>query len=277
MNEPTPPRTTISTSASVSVRLRPTLLVMLRRVPSAEATLEQGLTDVRVRSEDISRRLKRLGATSVVAGEPHEDDVANPDPMARFQAAAQAFRHRPADTPLPKRRGVNVTLTATWDIAARSASEVLLLVDQLRFDAAVDVDPPERRVASPAWEDPEAQMREFMAQMTAPPPDDHAPQFLYIARPTDEQYATATAQAYQLACRRAERTAAATGRRLGALTYLTYANAGIEMRADRLLEQQKCQALLGASSYELQEDEVVSTDSRAAVVSISIHLTHALE
>lgn len=277
MNESPYPRTTVSSSASVTLHLRPSVLVMLRRVRSAEATLEQGLANVTAQSEDISRRLTRLGATSVAAGAPHEDDLANPDPIARIHAATHAFRQPQAGSPLPKRRGVNVTLTATWDIAARSASEVLLLVDQLRFDAAADVDPPERPVESPAWVDPEAQVQERMAQMTAPPPEDHSPQFLYIARPTDEQYATANAQAYHRACLSAERLAAAAGRRLGGLTSLMFTNTGLEERADRMLEHQQCQALLGASSYDLQEGEFASIDSRMTTVRITTYTSHALE
>jgi hypothetical protein len=261
----------------VTIRLRPSLLVMLKRVRSAEATLDQGLTDVKQRCEDISRRLTRLGASYVEAGDPHEDDLANPDPTARIQAATRSFRHPSARTPLPERPGVNVTLTATWDIAARSASDVLLLVDQLRFDAAADIDPPEPPVEPPEWVDPAEQMQEFMARLTAPPPDDLTPQFLYIARLTDEQYITATSKAYQLACRRAERLTTAAGRRLSGLTSLMYTNSGIEIRGDRIVEQHRCLTMLGASSYQLQEDEVVSSDSRAVAVSISIHVTHFTE
>ena len=125
---------------SASVRLRPALLLMLVRVRAAEATLELGLAEVKRRCADASRRLTRLGAARVEAGEPHEDDRAETDQMARMRAAAVQRLPRPAHAPLPERRGVNVTLTGTWDIAALSAEEVLLLVDQLRFDAAADAD-----------------------------------------------------------------------------------------------------------------------------------------
>ncbi len=277
MTDTTHPRMTVSAFASANVRLRPALLIMLRRVRSAEATLEQGLADVKQRCADVGQRLTRLGATRVEAGEPHEDDLANPDPMVRIQAAALTRRHRPAEAPLPKRHGVNVTLTATWDIAERSAEDVLLLVDQLRFDAAADADPPERSAELPRWSEPEEQMRGLMAQVTEPPPEDRSPNFLYIARPTEEQLATATTKAYGLARQRAERLATASGRRLGELTVLIFGHAGLRSRADRLMEQQRCMALLGASAYDLQEEEVVSIDSRAVEVAVSAHVTHSLE
>src|SRR5262245_9114330 len=143
MTDTTRPRTTVITNAIASVRLRPALVLMLVRVRAAEATLELGLADLKQRCADAVRRLTRLGATRVETGEPHEDDRADPDPMARVRAAATPRRRRPADGALPERRGVNVTLTATWEIAGLSAEEVLGLVDRLRFDAAADADAPE--------------------------------------------------------------------------------------------------------------------------------------
>ena len=240
------PRMTVSTSASATVRLRPALVIMLARVRAAEATLELGLAEVKQRCADVSRRLTRLGATRVEAGEPYEDDLADPDPMARMQAAALARRRWPADTPLPKRHGVNVTLTATWDISERSAEEVLLLIDQLRFDAAADIDPPDPPAELPSSSGPEEQMRALMAQMTELPPDDRSPKFLYIVRPTEEQLARVAAEACGLARREAERLALASGHRLGELNSIMCGHAGVDAWANRLFEQQRCAALLAA-------------------------------
>src|SRR5262249_23302692 len=157
--------------------------------------------------------LTRLGATRVEAGEPHEDDRANPDPMARVQAAARPRLRRLADAPLPERRGVNVTLTATWDVAGRAAEEVLLLVDQLRGVAAAGAAAPPGPVAGrPSWAGPEELVRSIMAQAAEPPPDDRSPRFLYVARPTDEQLARATEEAYGVAGGMARRLAHAAGR-----------------------------------------------------------------
>ena len=220
MTDVSRPRSTVSTNATATVRLRPALLLMLVRVRAAAATLELGLADVKQRCADAARRLTRLGAARVEAGEPHEDDRADQDPMARLRAAATPRRPRPADAPLPERPGVNITLTATWDIAALSAEEVLMLVDQLRFDAAADADPPDPPAYPPPWSEPEEQLRSLMAQVTEPPPTDRSPKFLYVARPSDEQLARATAEAYGVARRMAERLAHAAGRRLGELASL---------------------------------------------------------
>jgi Protein of unknown function (DUF541) len=269
-------RSTVSTSATATVRLRPALLLMLVRVRAAAATLELGLADVKQRCADAARRLTRLGAARVEAGEPHEDDRADPDPLARLRAAATP-RPRAADARLPERPGVNITLTATWDIAALSAEAVLVLVDRLRFDAAADADPPDPPAEPPPWPGPEEQLRSLLAQVTEPPPPDRSPKFLYVARPGDEQLARAMAEAYGVARRMAERLAHAAGRRLGELSSLNSSAYGGDSRADRLMERQRCAALLGASSYDLREGEVVSEDSRAVEVTVSVHATHHLE
>ena len=73
------------------------------------------------------------------------------------------------------------------------------------------------------------------------------------------------------------RLALAAGRRLGGLTSLGYGPAVAEVRPDRLIEQQRCAALLGAGSYDLRAGEVVSEDSRAVGVTISVHVSHGLE
>jgi hypothetical protein len=250
---------------------------MLVRLRAAAATLELGLAEVKQRCAGAARRLTRLGAARVEAGEPHEDDRADPDPMARMRAAARPRLPRPADAPLPERPGVNVTLTATWDIAALSAEEVLALTDQLRFDAATDADPPEQSAEPPPWSGPEEQLRSLMAQMTAPPPPDRSPKFLFVTRPSDEQLTRAATEAYGIARRLAERLALAAGRRLGELSSLNYSAHGGDNRPDRLLERQRCAALLGASSYDPREGEAVSEDSRAVEVTVTVHATHLLE
>jgi hypothetical protein len=116
-----------------------------------------------------------------------------------------------------------------------------------------------------------------MAQATEPPPDDRSPKFLYVARPSDEQLVRATEEAYRVARHQAERLAHAAGRRLGELSSLNSLDYGGDNRADRLMARQRCAALLGASSYDLREGEVVSEDSRVVEVTISVHATHRLE
>ncbi|MFO0851076.1 MAG: hypothetical protein U0871_21350 [Gemmataceae bacterium] len=158
------PPATVSTHATATVRLRPAVLVMVARGRAAAATLELGLAEVKRWAADAGRRLTRLGAARVAVGEPHPDDCADPDPMAGIRREARTRLPRTPDAPPADRPGVNVTLTATWDIAGSSAEEVLLLVDRLRFDAAVDAEPPAAPPAPPPGAGPEEQLRAMVAQ-----------------------------------------------------------------------------------------------------------------
>jgi len=164
-----------------------------------------------------------------------------------------------------------------WDITAMSAEEVLALVDRLRFDAAADADPPEEPEEPPPWEDPHEQMRSALAQMTELPPDDPSPKFLYVARPGEAELAKAAADAYTAARRVAERLAGAASRRLGGLVSVSTGVGLADHRTDRLMERQRCGALLATSSYALREGEVVSDDPRTTEITITVHATHHLE
>lgn len=279
MSDTKPARTTASANASVTVRCRPTVLLLVLRVRSEQATLELGLGDAKRQGEEISYRLNRLGATRVWAGEPHPDDQADPDPMARMQAAAASRMKRTTGVATDSRPAVNVTLAASWDIAGKSVEDVLLLVDRLRFDMAADQEPQGQPDPTPDWTDPVASIQKMMTAMTAatePKPGDRSPNFLFIARPGEDALAKAAADAFRHARARAERLALAAGRRLGDLSSVMYNHVGAE-RADRLMERQKCQAVLSAACYDLQDGDVVTDDARAAEVTLSVHATFALE
>ncbi len=278
MSDPTPPRTTATATAGVTVRCRPSVLLLVLRVRSEQATLELGLADVKRQGEEIGRRMTKLGATRVWPGEPHPDDQADTDPMARMQAAAASRMKRTAGAPADRRPAVNITLAASWDIAGQSVEEVLLLVDRLRFDVALDEEP-QAKPEQPDWSDPVASLQKMMTAMTAavePTPGDRSPTFLFIARPDDGVLAGAAADAYRLARGRAERLARAAGRQLGDPSMVMYGHAGAD-RPDRMMERQKWNAVLSAACYDLQDGDVVTDDPRAAEVTLSVHATFVLD
>ncbi|QJW97760.1 SIMPL domain-containing protein [Frigoriglobus tundricola] len=274
MTESTRPRSIVSTDATAVIRQRPAVLLMLVRVRAAGATLDLGLAEVRQLAADAVRRLTRLGAVRAWAGDPHPDDQANPDPLARMRAVAGRV---PAKAPT-HRPGVNVTVAATWDIAGLLADGVLTLVDQLQFDAAADASPsePPEAPADPPWADPAQQIQRMLAN-AAEPPDDRAPKFVYIARPTEEQLAQAASEAYLVARHRAERLAGATGLRLGAVFSLNYGHPVGGGRPDRLMADQRCAALLASVGYVLGDGEIASEDPRAIELAVSVHVAHHLE
>lgn len=268
---------TVSTNGTAMFSIRPCLMLMLVRIRSAAATLELSLAEIKQRSTETTQRLLRLGAKSVDLGEPHEDEGAETDPMARMRATMRPRLPRTAETALPERPGVNTMLTAAWDISGMSAEDVLLLVDQLRFDAASHTDTPQSVVpASPSWEDPEEHLRNMLAQLQEPPKADLAPQFLYISRPREEQLAKATAEAFEAAKQMAERLAAASGRQLAQLSSVNCHRSPGDARPDRYQGRQKCDLMLAASSYALRDGELVSLDARTIEVDVTVHATHQI-
>jgi hypothetical protein len=274
-------RRSISTTGTVTVRQRPSLLLMKVRLRATEPTLELGLAKLKAQCEAASQWLRRLGADRVEFGEPHFDDQTDKDPVTKMRVvAARAMgKHLGAAAPAPRQRGVNVVATAVWPIEALSADETLVLLDRLRFEAAEDAGPAEAaEEPPPSWASPEEQMREMMARMQQPPEDDRTPQFLFVFRLAEEQAEKATAEAFSRAHRNAERLARAAGLRLGGLTSLHYSHgAGGENRPDKLMERQRCAALLAGSSYDLREHESVSDDPRPAEFIVSVTAGHWLE
>lgn len=55
------------------------------------------------------------------------------------------------------------------------------------------------------------------------------------------------------------------------------AGAAADGRHDKLMERQRCAALLAGSSYDLRENEIVSDDLRSAEFTVSVNVTYSLE
>jgi hypothetical protein len=273
-------QTRVMSSGTVTVRQRPSLLLMKVPLHAAEATLELGLTRLKKQCEAASRWLTRLNAIRVEFGEPHFAGQADMDPLKQMRAATGlALGQRAAKSPSSERkRDVNVVLTAMWDIAAMSAEETLVFVDRLQFEAATDAGAAEPAEESPRWATPEEQAHRFMPPIGEPPTEDRAPQFLFIAQLGEEQLAKVSAEAFALARQNAERLARTVGMRLGKLGFVHYGVGGPEIgRTDKLLNRQRCGALLAGSSYDLGENEIVSDHPQSADFTVKVDVQYQLE
>jgi hypothetical protein len=249
---------------------------MRHQVRATEATVEAGLNRLKRQAAETAAWLKRLGAARVDVGESHFAETANKDPMRAAMMAAR--RAQPPGAADEQRRAVNVVLAARWDVAALSAEETLLLVDRLRFEAAHDAPPAEAPEEIPPWASPEEQIHGMMARMQAPPPEDLSPQFVFIARAGADVVAQAWAEAFSRTRLNAERLAHAAGKKLGAPTSV-HSSGGPASghRPDRMMEQQRCAALLADCAYDLESDEVASDDPRAAEITVGVYATFQLE
>lgn len=268
----------VNGSGSVTVRQRPSLLLMKFPFRVAEATLELGLAKLKGQREAAEQWLKRLGADRVEFGEPHFADQAEMDQLTRAQKlAAKSLKNRlPKTSSSERRSGVRVVLTAFWDIASMSAEETLTLLDRLRFEVAEDAGPAETAEEPPSWASPEEQLRQLTSQFVQPPTDEETPQFLFISRLSEEQLAKALAAALAEARRDVERLARAAELRLAGLSNFHFSLAN-NHRHEKMMERQRCTGLLAGSSYDLGENEIVSDDLRSAEFTVSVNVWYCLE
>lgn len=275
-------RTTCMATGTATVRRRPSVLLMKLPLKTSAATLDLGLAQSQTRREAAANWLRGLGADRVDAGEPHFPDQAEMDQATRIRVATAKNRPRLPGAEAPPAepdRGVRVVLTATWDISGMSADEALLLLDRLRFESAPP--PPAESVESAdelqPWSDPTQIMQAMMRQMTEPPAEDLAPQFLFITRLADDDLARATADALAAARASAGRLARAAGLNVGGLASIHVSRSGPpDGRHDQLMERHRCAALLAGTSFDPREGDVVSDDPRAVDVGVSVSATYVL-
>jgi uncharacterized protein YggE len=114
--------------------------------------------------------------------------------------------------------------------------------------------------------------------MQQPATDDRAPQFLFISRLSEEQLEKASVEAFARARKNAERLARAAGLRLGGLGTLHFGHGGVhDSRAERMMDRQRCAAVLAGTSYDVAEHELVSDDPRPAEFAIQVNAHFAVE
>ena len=284
-------RTTISARGIVTVRQRPTLLLMKVSLKAAEATLELGLARLKKQCESAADWLKRLNAVSVEFGEPYFADQDATDPLKQMGAtAAKVLSRRPGRAPAAEPgRKVIVILTALWDIAALSAEELLVFVDRLHYEAAGDEKAAAEEAApvaeehevteeNAAWLMSQEMIRQSMAQLAAQHGEGRDPQFLFIARLGEEEVDKATEEALDQARRNAERQARALAMPLGQVGMVMMSFGGPEYdRADQIMQRQRCGALLTGCTYTPSENEIVSDDPRSAEFRVKVDVNYYME
>lgn len=278
MSEATPPRVSFAGQGTVTVRRRPALLLMLVKLRAAEVTLELGLKQLKRRCDATAKLLTRLGAARVDCGDPHFDNQAEKNPMARMAAEiAPRMSGRPAAEPAAV-RGVNAVLTAVWDIAALTADETLILVDRLSFEAAADPEPADAPEEPKGWATPEEQLRTIVAQtLHRRPAEDKGPQFLFVSRLDEQELERAMAEAFGRAVRTAERLARTAGLKPGRLTIVQHLPSTMGNRTDLLMDRQRCVGLLVGSTFDPGDGDVISDSPKAAEFAVTMHAHYSTD
>jgi hypothetical protein len=276
MTEPNVREPTVHCNGSVSVRVRPSELLLKTRLRVNESTLELRLSKLKKLRQMTVERLKCLGAKRVEFGDPYFSSQADKDPLKRMLPTARALT-RPPDggSGRDRARDVEVMATALWDISAMTAEETLILMDRLWFEIIPERDVAETRetdLQSSRWTS-EANAQEIVNQvMRRLEPGEESVQFLCISRLNERQLDEAAAKAYFQAHQQADCLARASGKRLGELLTINSLNRHVDvMRPDRMMDRQRCMAILSGTSYEMGENEIVFDD--ACAVDFTVHVS----
>lgn len=273
---------TVHCNASVSVRTRPSTLLLKTRLRVDGATLELRLEKLKKLCQMTAEWLKRLGAKQVDFGDPYFSSQASKDPLKRLHPTARALTKPPAaGSGRDRARDVEVIVTALWDISTLTAEETLILMDQLWFEIIPETEAaetPETALETSRWS-AEANVQEIVNQvMRRLEPGEEPVQFLCISRLDERQLDAAAAQAYVQAHEQAERLARASGKRLGKLLTINSLSRHMDaLRPDRLMDRQRCMAILSGTSYEMGENEIIFDDARAADFTFQMSCTYGLE
>lgn len=271
--------TNISSTGSVTIRRPPSLLLMKMTLRASEATLALALTKLNKLSAASTDWLNRLKASPVEFGEPSFTNEADADPVAQVQARARRMMQQNAPKQPSKSGKCEVcrVVTALWDIESMSAEEILVFVDRLQFELSSEAESNES-AENPSWVSQEEQFANFISSMQAPPLPDDRPQFLYISRLTVEEREKALAKALGFAYAKAETLARAAGWKLGPLSMLSEQSGDYSLgRTDRMMNRQRCGAMLAGSSYDLKENDMVSDNPRSMEFVVVVHTHHTLE
>jgi hypothetical protein len=270
----------VMADGGVTLRQRPTLLLMTVPLRAAEATLELALAKLNQQRQAACQWLERLGAVRIEFGEPHFAEQEDSDPASPMKAAAaQAAGRRPAQVSRSDgKKDVILGLTAMWEVASKSAEAILVFMDRLQFEAADIAGEAESGEELPKWPTPEERMQELIANLGKRNVDSRAPRFLFISQLSEERLEQAMMEAFSVARRNAERLARAAGKQIGDLLHLTRGAQAAEFaRHDRLIQQQRCLAMLAGSSYHLKENEIVSDDPRSVEFAVNVHVSYQIE
>jgi hypothetical protein len=257
----------------VKLKQAPSILLMKQHVYATEATLELGLANVKKKCASAVRWLQGLGAMQVDFGEPFFGNAASAssDPMKHMrEMAARMGQMTGAPAPDTRKRELHIILTALWDITGKSAEERLVFLDRLQFEASSDTssEEPENERSIGA---PEEQIQAMLVAMTKPTQNDYQPQFLFISKLDDARHLAASKEAVTIAFRQAGRLAdglGATSSKLASVHYNQHYSDAV--RTDRMMEQQRCSAILSGTSYVLGENEQASEDPRSAEFTVCV-------
>jgi hypothetical protein len=254
---------------------------MIANLEAAEETLQLGLEKLKQRCDAAARWLQRLDDPTIGFSDPSFTDHVNTDPMlAATQAAQRAMgKHlRPAATDDGGRRKVYARLTAIWSLQSKSADEVLVFWDRIKFEAHDITGAPTIEKKANAWDEMENAVEQFVTSLGEQTSDARTPKFLFISQLTDQGYQEALSKAIPIARENAAKLAQAEGKQLDSISYLSGGLTFVDSHLpEAMMQRQSCLSLLANSSYDLQHNETASDNADPVRFDVQVHVSYHMK
>jgi uncharacterized protein YggE len=227
-----------ATGASVINRL-PTSLRVIVPLSGKGKTIEEAMAKLKELRETASAQVQKLKAD--------KKDIKFSNPAV---SNAQSNRQRQMESLVAQRMGqgkktpkglqapesvtLGCTMTVEWPIAAKTPDEILLESQALKqkIKAAELSGKKEAEKLTPEEEEMAAEMAEMARNQGEDPQAASEPQFLFVARITEEERQKAFAEAFAKAKKNGEELAKAAGIELGALVGVAGQGRGSQSYAD---------------------------------------------
>lgn len=114
----------------------PTKLLFVGSITASNTTLELAMQTLEAKKDRIVCWLQDLDAEAIEFGEPRFADQVDRDPLRAARAIAQrAGKTAESEVQTGSKRNIAVCYYATWTLEDRSSEAIMILVDQLQFEA----------------------------------------------------------------------------------------------------------------------------------------------
>jgi uncharacterized protein YggE len=224
---------TVSGTGTATVTKKATLMRVHVQLVGKGKGLEEALANLKERREAARTALQTLGAekASISFGDP---SLFNPEAQNRRQFERMvrqrmaAAGRKPKGLKLPHTFTVSATLKAEWRLPPEEPEKLLLAVNaiQEKVKAADLGGAKQAQKLSPEEQETAEEMAQMMSDMGQEQADPAEPQFLFVARITEEERQQALSRAFAKARAQAARLARAAGAELGPLVSLMGQGAG---------------------------------------------------
>ncbi len=227
---------TVSGMGTVSIKTKPQRLRMTIQLQEKGKTVQESLAkladrliaarlqleELSPKETDVSKRMHMSNSEPTLSsGQTDEEKQMQQMMMQQMRSRGRA----PKGLQVPKSVTTAITLTAEWPVWDKSNEELLLFADTLqeKIKAADLAGLNEPKQLTPEEEELQAEMEEMMSDYgygneQAKPGE---PSFVYVAKISEEERATALAAAFEKAKAQAQRLAVAAGAKFGKLSSLS--------------------------------------------------------